>query len=456
MYLPERFRPRPLKSLYFASMVAMVGILSLSFLVFHAISGRMQKTNIDPVFDRTDELQLESALVSWKIGGLKMVQDYMLSLDRIFGGKHFILDARGIDLVTGQSRADLLPAPPLTHSRLKVHGRWIVTLRSEDGRYWFAATGVGSQPQIWTYLPYYFLVFGATGALYWMAAAGVVSPIRRTAAAIAQFGQGDLSIRIQTRRPDEIGQLGRSFNQMAERLERLIVNERRLLADISHELRSPLARMKFAIKLARTSPDSNAALDRIERDVNRITSLVADLVEITAIENDPSLQISETVPLGSLITEVVHDCALEAEARGCGIKTSESITAQVIGNREMLRRAVENVLRNGIRYSPARTTIQVSVKQESHNVVLSIRDHGPGVPADALSRLFDPFFRVEEERRANGGGSGLGLSIAKRAVHLHHGSIVAENASPGLRVQITLPMCAKTPVIARESITAAS
>jgi len=456
MYLPERFRPLPLKSLYFASMVAMVGILSLSFLAFHAISDRMQKTNIDPVFDQTDELQLESAIVALNSGGPKAVQGYMKSLNRIYGGTHFLLDSSGNDLVSGENRSALFPPSPLTHSRIKVQERWIVTRRSQDGRFWFAATGLGNRPQIWTYLPYYFLVFGATVALYWMAAAGVVSPIREIAAAIAHFGQGDLTVRVKTQRADEIGQLGRSFNQMAERLERLIVNERRLLGDISHELRSPLARLKFAIKLARTSTDSSTALDRIERDVNRITSLVADLVEITAIEDDPSLQISETVHIGSLIAEVVHDCALEAEARGCEIKTSEPITAQVIGNREMLRRAVENVLRNAIRYSPARTLIQLSAREESHNVVLAIRDHGPGVPVNALTRLFDPFFRVEEERRANGGGSGLGLSIAKRAVHMHQGVILAENASPGLRVQITLPAAAKTELNARKAFPAAS
>ena len=456
MYLPERFRPLPLKSLYFASMVAMVGILSLSFLVFHAISNRMQKTNIDPVFDQTDELQLESAIVALNSGGPKAVQGYMKSLNRIYGGTHFLLDSRGIDIVSGENRSALFPPSPITHSRTKMQDRWIVTRRSQDGKYWFAATGLGNRPQIWTYLPYYFLVFGATVALCWIAAAGVVSPIRRIAATIAQFGQGDLTVRITPKRQDEIGQLGRSFNQMAGRLERLIVNERRLLGDISHELRSPLARLKFAIKLARTSADSNAALDRIERDVNRITSLVADIVEITSIEDNPSLQILESVDIGNLIAEVAHDCALEAESRGCAIATSGAGDLRVNGNRELLRRAAENVLRNAIRYSPEHAEIQVSVIEESRIVVLSVRDHGPGVPESALARLFDPFFRVEEARDASGGGSGLGLSIAKRAVHLHHGTILAKNASPGLRVQISLPSAQNAELNAHEALTVAS
>ncbi len=130
------------------------------------------------------------------------------------------------------------------------------------------------RPHLETFLPYYFLVIGATGILCWLAAVGVVSPVRKIAAVISQFGYGNLGVRVQTRRDDEIGQLGRSFYLMAERLERVIVSERRLLGDISHELRSPLARLKFAIKLARTSGDSKAVLDRIERDVDRIASPV--------------------------------------------------------------------------------------------------------------------------------------------------------------------------------------
>jgi signal transduction histidine kinase len=111
-----------------------------------------------------------------------------------------------------------------------------------------------------------------------------------------------------------------------------------------------------------------------------------------------------------------------------------------LGTRELLRRAVENVLRNAIRYSPENSSIQVSLAEDNHNAVIVVRDHGPGVPEDTLTRIFDPFFRVEEARSANGGGSGLGLSIAKRAVQAHHGAISAENASPGLRVRLIIPL----------------
>jgi two-component system sensor histidine kinase CpxA len=131
---------------------------------------------------------------------------------------------------------------------------------------------------------------------------------------------------------------------------------------------------------------------------------------------------------------------MEAEIHGCRIAVKGSLAGEVIGNRELLRRAVENVLRNGIRYSPQNSTIDVSVTETSRTATIAVRDYGPGVPEDALTRIFDPFFRVEVARDPMGGGSGLGLSIAKQAVQVHHGTITAENASPGLRVQITIPL----------------
>lgn len=441
MYSLERLKPWPMRTLYFGVLAAMVTTLSLSFLVFRVISDRMEQNALNPMYDRFDELQLESARAALKSGGSTALVEYLASLDRIFGGStHYLLDPHGIDLVSGENRSELLPPPPSTKWRIQTHGHWIISHRSLDGQYWFAAVGLLNRPHIWTFLPYYFLVIGATGALCWLASAGVVSPIRRIAASIAQFGQGDLSVRVSTRRQDEIGQLGRSFNQMAERLERLIVSERRLLGDISHEIRSPLARLKFAIRLARTCPDSNAALDRIERDVDRITSLVADIVEITFIEGDPAVQGTSVVRAADIVDEVIRDCAVEAEMRSCRIAVNGQLVGEVLGSHELLRRAVENVLRNAIRYSPDHATIDVSLGEDSRAALITVRDFGPGVPEDALARIFDPFFRVEEARDATSGGSGLGLSIAKRAMQVHHGTICAENASPGLRVRIAIPL----------------
>lgn len=428
------------RSLSMATVVVSVTILGLSFLVFQAIAARIQRMTIDPTFDRMDKLQMESLRWQFENRGQKGLAQYMGVLDRTFTGSHYLLDGKGIDLLSGEDRSEMLPPPPAAKSRVRAHGHWVITYRSTDGKYWFAAIGASTPLHLETFLPYYFLVIGATAVLMWLAAVGVVVPIQKIATSIAAFGRGELSVRVQTKRSDEIGQLGRSFNDMAERLERLILSERRLLGDISHELRSPLARLKFAIKLARTSPDSQTALDRIERDVNRIASLVADIVEITTVEGDPAMRSTEPVSLGALLDEVVRDCSVEAEMRGSRIEVTERPDITVTGSRELLRRAVENVLRNAIRYSPDGSPIEIALSRVNGHACFTVRDLGPGVPEESLGRIFDPFFRVEEARNTNGGGSGLGLSIAKRATHAHHGAIVAENAKPGLRVRINLPM----------------
>jgi len=223
-------------------------------------------------------------------------------------------------------------------------------------------------------------------------------------------------------------------------MERLITSERRLLSDISHELRSPLARLKFAMKLARTSPDPAAALERIERDVNRIASLVSDIVAINVVEDDPALEEKKDICIRDIIDEVTNDCQVEAQARGCTIQVTGRVCGEVLGNPELLRRAVENVVRNAVRYSPERTAVEVELGEDENDARITVRDFGPGVPEQAMERIFDPFFRVEEARNTNGGGSGLGLSIAKRAVCVHRGKIVAENATPGLRVTISIPL----------------
>jgi len=442
MSLPVRFRLPAMRSLYYGVLLAMAITLSLSFLVFHEIADRMQRNTIDPAFEHIDMLEVVSARAALARGGPAELKNYLTTLDRVFAGTtHYFLDAHGVDMLTGENRAALLPPDSRMQWHTHANGHYIKAHRSVDGKYWIAHVGLTQGPHVWTYLPYYFLVIGATVVLCWMASVVVILPIRRIAASIALFGQGDLSVRVKTIRRDEIGQLGRSFNQMAARLQRLIVKERRLLGDISHELRSPLARLKFAIKLARTSADSKAALDRIERDVDRIASLVADIVEINFIESGPADQGAEIARAEEIMDEVIRDCQMEADIRGCRIAVTGRLAGHILGNRELLRRAVENVVRNGIRYSPEKSTLDVTIAEDAGAATIAIRDYGPGVPEDALTRIFDPFFRVDEARDLMSGGSGLGLSIAKQAVQVHHGAITAENASPGLRVLITIPLC---------------
>jgi signal transduction histidine kinase len=427
-----------MRSLYFWVALALVATLSLALVVFLAISDRVTRKYINPVFETMDELELESARNARDAGGAPAVASYMEQLNRLFGGAHYLLDGNGVDIVSGENRASLLPPSPASKSRGHMNGQMIVTHKSSDGHYWFAAVNAYEAGR-WTFFPYYLLVIGTTGLLCWLAAVGIVSPIRKLTATVQRFGQGDLATRVNLRRRDEIGELARSFDEMAERLQRLVSSERRLLQDISHELRSPLARLKFSVRLSRNATDQNVALDRVERDVNRITSLVSEIVEVTRIEGDPQSRKMEGVNLGDLIEETVDDCRVEAEARDCDIRVEGQLSGEVLGDPELLRRAIENVLRNAIRYSPQQSSIVVSLAETAEVATIIVRDQGPGVPEELLTNIFEPFFRVEEARETDTGSIGLGLSIAKRAVQLHRGTIMAENALPGLRVQTTIP-----------------
>ena len=433
-----------MKSLYVAILLVMLGILSLSFLAFRSISDRMEKAYFDPVFDDMEQLQIESARAALNQGGPTAVSAYMQRLDQLFGGSHYLLDGHGTDIVSGKNREKLLPKLPATKSRIQLQDHMVITQRSDDGRYWFLVVAPLDKSHPWMLFPYYILAATVIALLCWLAAAGLISPIRKVSKTAALFGRGELTARVMTRRQDEIGQLGRSFNQMADRLERLITSERRLLEDISHELRSPLSRLKLATKLARTSLDQQSALDRIERDVDRMASLMSDIVEITRMEGDPSPLNMGFLNLDSLVEAIIEDCLIEAEMHGCRLVVSGCTTTQMEGNRELLRRAIENVVRNAIRYSPPQSVIDVIVNEESSMTRIEIRDRGPGVPEEYLTSIFEPFFRIEEARDTTRGGTGLGLSIAKRAIQLHYGTISAENAKPGLRVAMSIPITAKS------------
>jgi two-component system sensor histidine kinase CpxA len=289
------------------------------------------------------------------------------------------------------------------------------------------------------YLPYYLLILSAVAFLCWLLATNLASPLRGLARVVDRFGAGDLSVRVNSSRKDEIGEVGRAFDRMAERIGTLFTAERRLLQDISHELRSPLARLSFAAELARTAEDREAAIVRMKKEIGRLTDLVGGLIQVTRAEGDPAASSSESLRLDELLGEVVDDCRVEADARGCKIAFSGQPELTMHGDWEVLRRAVENVVRNAIRYTPAASSVEIQLDSTAGTARISVRDYGPGVPQDALARIFQPFFRVDDSRYTATGGVGLGLAIASRAIGLHHGKLWAENTNPGLRVWIELP-----------------
>jgi len=341
--------------------------------------------------------------------------------------------------VSGVDRSDMLVTrnkflrPPKS-----VNGRVLIVKSSPDSRY-HLIVAVPPPLGLPSFIPYLLLVAGLIALFGWLLATGIVSPLRRLASTVERFGRGDLNARIHSDRKDEIGELARSFDAMADRIEMLLTAERRLLQDISHELRSPLARLSFAAELMKNAPDPDAAATRMKQEINRLTHLVSSLLEVTTAEGDPSSRVIERFDTATVLEPTLEDCAFEAEARSVRIDIEGESSAGINGIPELLRRAVENVLRNAIRYAPEGSTVDVKIAEIGDRVQISVRDHGPGVPEEAVSRLFDPFFRADASRDPTSGNVGLGLAIARRAVLIHHGNITARNANPGLCVTIEIP-----------------
>jgi signal transduction histidine kinase len=390
-------------------------------------------------FERTVAFQVDEAEVTYRSGGPAALDAYLRKLQTYFGPEHFFTDAQGKDLVTGADRSDFLAIARGEHNVPHAMGdRFVFVVPSQDGVYRLIATG---RPPFtrWSFLPYYGLILLVVALLCWMLAVNIASPLRELAHTVERFGSGDLSARAGLRRRDEIGDVARAFDQMAERIETLLTAERRLLQDVSHELRSPLARLSFAAELTKTAEDRNAAAARVTKEIDRLTNLVGALVEVTRVEGDPASRRVEHFDLDQLVEELLDASRMEADAHGCQFHHESAGALPVRGDRELLRRAIENVLRNAIRYSPEGSPIDVRVESAAGKASISVRDYGPGVPDEMLPRIFQPFFRADGSRDSQTGGVGLGLAIAHRAIGAHHGNISAENAAPGLRVRMEIP-----------------
>jgi two-component system sensor histidine kinase CpxA len=384
--------------------------------------------------------QLEEARTAYEIGGRPGLQAFLDTLQRVYDASGVLTDAQGRDLLTNQDRSALIRHAQ-RHALYEIFRTDSVVARlSEDGRYWFFFIVPRGRVGSWFLQPeHLFVMAAAVFFCYWLAMY-LTRPVRILQKAVERFGRGDLAARSGSHRKDELGDLSRAFDRMAGRIETLLTAERRLLLDISHELRSPLARLAVAIELARSGDDLDSALNRIQKEADRLNSLVGQLLQVTRAEGDPASLRRDPVRLDELVHQLVEDSSFEAQSHGCRVEYEESPALTVHGDVELLRRAVENVLRNAIRHAPPKTSVKVVLSASDGHAAISIRDYGPGVPEDALPRLFDPFYRVETDRNRTSGGIGLGLSIARRAVELHKGAIRARNANPGLTVELDLPL----------------
>jgi signal transduction histidine kinase len=389
-------------------------------------------------FSRSLSLQVAEASHAYETGGKVALREYVGRLESMFPGRHTLVDHNGIDVLTGADRSgELRNAGP--HWSPGTQSRMLLAWPSRDGKYRLIINAP-APPGPWSPIPYYLWIGAAAFAFSYILTLLLGSPLRSLEQVVQRFGSGDLSARAETRRKDEFGKLAGSFNLMAERIETLLTAERRLLQDVSHELRSPLARLEFAVELARNSPDRGKALDRIKKEGDRLSTLVSELLQVTRAESDPQSRNLAPIGLRGLLEDVIADTCVESEARSVAVLLTAGEPLELKGDRELLRRAIENVLRNAIRYAPETSTVEIALHKRAESAIITVRDEGPGVPEESLSNLFKPFFRVEADRnRDGGGGVGLGLSIAERAVALHQGQIRARNARPGLLVEIELP-----------------
>jgi len=274
-------------------------------------------------------------------------------------------------------------------------------------------------------------------------------PITRLRTAAQKIAAGDLKARAGAKsvQLDEVGELVQDFDLMAERLEILIGAQQRLISDVSHELRSPLTRLKLALDLARSDSaiEHSPALDRIEREAERLSALVGMLLTLSRLESGDSAPASTMVHIPDLLAEIAADVEIEAQSRGCSVVLDRMQECWIEGDQELLRSAFENVVRNAIRYTQPGTAVQISIKCEPNDVRILVRDHGPGVPESELDNVFKPFYRVDTSRERRTGGVGLGLAIAERAIKLHNGKIKAGNLREGgFQIEISLPMAVVT------------
>ncbi|HUE20907.1 MAG TPA: ATP-binding protein [Bryobacteraceae bacterium] len=392
------------------------------------------------VLSRLIGFQLAEARAAYESGGRPGLQEFMRRFHAIFAGEGILTGAAGRDLLTGADESALLGESHEDSSFPAFRMRGAAIARnSADGRYWFIFVIPHQRLSSWFLLPQHWSMMAAGVFLCYLLAYYLTSPVRKLQRAVERFGRGDLSARAKPRRHDELGDLGRTFDRMADRIQTLVDAEHRLLLDISHELRSPLARLRVAVELARSGQNREQHLDRIDKEAERLNSLVGGLLQVTRVEGDPGSLRREPVRLDRLLEELVADSSLEAQARGSDVRVAAPPPVTVQGDAELLRRAIENVIRNAIRHAPEATAVEASLEAVRGRAVLRIRDYGPGVPEEALPRIFDAFYRVETDRDRASGGAGLGLSIARRAVELHNGVIRARNAQPGLLVEIELP-----------------
>src|SRR5580700_2613696 len=331
--------------------------------------------------------ELREARAAWEMEGSAGLTRFLARLKDATGADAGLADANGRDVLTGRdwskeirSTAGRAPRgflPFVPFVRIESGRGFTTAPLSRDKKYYFVATYPARDPnrEGWSVqVPSStWWMLGIFAILCYGFARQLTSPLRKMQKTIERFGRGDFSARVNSRRADELGQLGRAVDQMAERIDLLLKSQRRLLQDISHELRSPLARLGVAVELARGGGDATLALNRVEREADRLNMLVGELIQVTRAEGDPAGLVTENVQLDELVRMILDDVRIEADKREVVLRAAIG-KAEIEGNPELLRRAIENIVRNAIRYSPEGAQVEVSLTRDQNLIRVSVRD----------------------------------------------------------------------------------
>jgi two-component system sensor histidine kinase CpxA len=265
--------------------------------------------------------------------------------------------------------------------------------------------------------------------------------IRKVRHAAQAMAEGNLDVRIHASGSDEVAALARDFDQMADHLRDMLESQRRLLSDVSHELRSPLARMRVALELAEQNRDSETALARIAKESNELEQLITHVLSLARLESGNRHLNQKPIALDELVAQVVRDADFEAQTRKRMVQlTTHGEDFNIHADPVLIKSAIENVVRNAVHYTPEHSSVEVSLTADNQAYQIEVRDHGPGIPDDHIDNIFKPFIRASEARDRESGGYGLGLAITASAMKAHGGDSQARNASDGgLIVTLTLP-----------------
>jgi two-component system sensor histidine kinase CpxA len=402
-----------------------------------------------------------SAVNIYDHGGKERLSEYLKEIEDASFLQSTLLDPEGRDIlgrgVPPGAEGVLAQARATGETQFHIGLLWTGASVDDrpDGRYILVAKVI---------FPYRFLLGGllATTVLQWLlpALAGALlclllarhlaAPIRTLQGAARKIADGDLSVRASPAigsRNDELGDLARDFDTMADRIQALLGKQQELLGDVSHELRSPLTRLNVSLELVRRGKMD--AIERMQTDLDRLDSLIGQILTLTRLETRDDHRVDTPVSLRSILESVVEDARFEVKKDGKSVVISRSDDCWVKGDPALLRSCIENVVRNAVHYTKPETEVVLSLDvlgSASESARILVSDRGDGVPEEALDRIFEPFYRVTEAREHETGGTGLGLSIALRIAIVHGGRMRARNRDRGgLEMEIWLPVSALKP-----------